>query len=97
MSQKWIETRKRAWHHLALLECQMAQNGPRPEGIWINLKHILFDFLKIKTRPSSYSDYLAIFLSLPTSINSGWISKFGTLFQALRFPLFLILFFSLLH
>ena len=52
--------------------------GPRLEGIWIKLKHILFDFLEIRTHPSLYSDHLAIFSSLPTSINRCWISKFRT-------------------
>ena len=61
------------WHKL----------GPWPKGTWIKLKYILFDFLEIRMRPSSYFYHLAIFSSLPTSINRGFISKFSTLFHAL--------------
>ena len=57
--------------------------GPQPEGTWIKLKQILFDFLEIRTHPSSYSDHLANFSNIPTSINRGYISKFSTLFHAL--------------
>ena len=35
--------------------------GPWPEGIGITLKHIIFNFLVIRTRPSSYSDCLSYF------------------------------------
>ena len=31
--------------------------GPRPGGTWIKIKHILFDFLEIRSRPNSYSDH----------------------------------------
>ena len=54
--------------------------GSQPEGIGIRLKHILFDFLAIRTCPSS---------NLLGSINRDWISKLSILFHALRFPLFL--------
>ena len=53
------------WHKL----------GPRPEGTQIEIKLILFDFLEIMMRPSSYFDHLAIFSSLPDSINRGWEAK----------------------
>ena len=43
----------------------------RPEGTWIKIKLILFDFLEIRTRPSSYSDHLANFSNFPASINRG--------------------------
>ena len=83
--------------HSALLECWTALGkchfpstewhkiGPRPEGIWIKLKHLLFYFLEIRTHPNSYSDHLAIFSSLPTSINRGCISKFRRLFMLFDF------------
>ena len=50
--------------HLALLDCQLAQIQPLPEGTWIEIKkkknHFLF-FLEIKTHPNLYSDHLANF------------------------------------
>ena len=62
--------------------------GPRPKGTWIKLKHIFLNFLEIRMRPSLYSNHLAIFFSLPASINRGCLSKFSTLFHTLRFPSF---------
>ena len=47
------------WHKL----------GHRPEGTWIKMKPILFDFLEIRTLPNSYFDYLANFLNILASIN----------------------------
>ena len=47
---------------------------PRPKGTWIEIKFILFDFLEIRMRPTSYSDHLANFSNIPTSINKGCIS-----------------------
>ena len=35
--------------------------GPWPEDIGITLKDIIFNFLVIRTRPSSYSDHLSYF------------------------------------
>ena len=32
-----------------------------PEGIWVTLKHILFDFLAIRTHPGLYFDRLSYF------------------------------------
>ena len=55
---------------------------PRPEGTWMEIKLILFNFLEIKMRPSSYSNHLANFSNIPTSINREGFSKFNTLFHA---------------
>ena len=46
------------WHKL----------GPRPEGTWIKLKPILFDFLEIRTLSNSHFDYLANFSNILASI-----------------------------
>ena len=35
------------------------------DGIWVTLKHILFNFLAIRMRPSSYSDRLSYFFESP--------------------------------
>ena len=56
------------WHKL----------GPWPEGTWIRLKLILFQFFRDKTHLSSCSNHLAIFSSLPASINRGGLSKIDT-------------------
>ena len=82
-------TPKNACRHLSSVDWHKL--GPWLESTWIRLKHIIFYFLEIRTRPSSYSDHLANFLNTTASINKGWISKFSTLFHALRFPLFLTL------
>ena len=37
-----------------------------PDGIWVTLKHILFDFLAIWMHPSLYSDCLSYFLESPS-------------------------------
>ena len=55
---------------------------PRPEGTWIEIKHILLYFLEIRTRPSSCLDHLAIHLNILASINRGAFSKFNKLFHA---------------
>ena len=79
-------TPKNACRHFSSVDWHKL--GPRLESTWIRLKHIIFYFLEIRTRPSSYSDHLANFSNTTASINRGWISKFSTLFHALRFPLF---------
>ena len=48
---------------------------------WSEIKLTLFDFLEIRTRPNSYLIIQLIFLSIPTSINRGCLSKFNTLFD----------------
>ena len=57
--------------------------GPRLKGTWIEIKHILFQFLEIKTRPSKHFDHLANFFNILASINRGYISKFSTFFHTL--------------
>ena len=41
--------------------------GLRPEGIGVSLKHIIFNFLAIRTRPSSYYDCLS-YIFEPSSL-----------------------------
>ena len=53
----------------------------RPLDSWIEINLTLFDFLEIRTRPNSYLIIQLIFLSIPTSINRGCLSKFNTLFD----------------
>ena len=68
----------------------MAHIWASARGHWDYVKtHPFFNFLVIRMRSSSYSDRLNYFSSPPASINRDWISKFRTLFHALRFPLFL--------
>ena len=57
--------------------------GPWPEGTLIEIKHIIFDFLEIRTRLSLYYDHLAIFANILAFINRECLSKFSTLFHAL--------------
>ena len=59
------------------------KHGPQPKGTWIEIKLILFDFLVIRMRLSSYSDHLANFSNILASINRGDLSKFNTFFYAL--------------
>ena len=51
----------------------------RPKDPLIEIKLIFFDFLEIRTRSNSYLIIQLIFQSIPTSINSGCLSKFRTL------------------
>ena len=68
----------------------------RPLDSWIEINLTLFDFLEIRTRPNSYLIIQLIFLSIPTSINRGCLSKFNTIFHAFWPPLFLALLFFLI-
>ena len=71
--------------------------GARLEGFWFKINLTFYDFLEIRTCPSSYSDHLANFSNIPASINRGCLSKFSRLFHAFWPPLFLAsLFFSIL-
>ena len=70
---------KAIWHFSS---ADWHKQGPWPEGTWIEIKYILFDFLEIRTYPNSYSDHLANCSNILTSINRGCISKFNTLFHA---------------
>ena len=72
---------KRAIRHLESVNWHKCK--PWLKSIWIKIKHILFDFLEIRMRPSLYYDHLANFSNIPASINRGCISKFNTLFNAL--------------
>ena len=44
---------------------------PQPQGTWIEINLILFDFLEIRTCLSSYFDHSTNFSNIPTSINRG--------------------------
>ena len=91
MSLKWIKTQTRDWHlkgPFSTFGVPIGTNmghGPRAFG----LRYIQsFQFLEIRMCPSSYSDHLAKFSNIPTSINRGCLSKFSTLFHALWLPSF---------
>ena len=55
-----------------------------PDDHRVTIKHILFDFLARGCIPVRILIIVAYILSIPTSINRDWISKFSTLFYALR-------------
>ena len=71
--------------HLALLECQLAQIRASAQGHldWNKKKNPFLFFLEIKMRPNLYSDHLANFSNIPTSIKRVYVSKINTLFHAL--------------
>ena len=54
------------------------------DSLWMTIKYILFNFLAEGCVPVRILIVFAYFLSIPTSINRDWISKFNTLFYALR-------------
>ena len=95
-SPKWTKTRTRDRHLKGPFVTFQVPIGINAGPGSINLT--FFDFLEIRTRPSSYSDHFAKFSNIPTSINRRGLSKFSTLFHAhwlSSFWLFSSSFFSL--
>ena len=85
-SPKWTKTRTRDRHPKGPFDTFQVPIGINVGPGSINLT--FFDFLEIRTRPSSYSNHLAKFSNIPTSINRRGLSKFSTLFHALWLPSF---------
>ena len=59
-----------------------------PNSLWVTIKHIIFDFLAEGRISIRILIVFAYFLSILASINRDWISKFNTLFYALRETIF---------
>ena len=58
--------------------------GLWPNSFWVPKRHTIFDFIAKRRVSIRILPIVAYFLSILVSINRDWISKFNTLFYALR-------------
>ena len=84
----WSAPKGTIWHFWSanrhFKSAELHSFGLWPNSLRVPIRHSIFDFFAKRHIPIHILPMVAYFLSIPVSINRDWISKFNTLFYALR-------------